>query len=115
MENEDDIISPFTTYHESYMSKQDVIHQNAERFNKDCVAFDLDVQDLEDNIPQSAWEMVAPNIVQYDRTTHVQCFSTLQNEQQEKKILEIQCVMTTPETKEIHCVCCMQKQLKGKT
>ena len=27
--NEDDIISPFTTYHESYSSKQDIIHQNA--------------------------------------------------------------------------------------
>ena len=27
--NEDDIISPFTTYHEAYISKQDVIHQNA--------------------------------------------------------------------------------------
>ena len=60
--NEDDIISPFTTYHESYISKQDIIHQNAERFNEDCVAFDLDLQDLENNIPQSAWEMVAPNI-----------------------------------------------------
>ena len=35
--NEDDIISPFTTYHESYISKQDIIHQNAERFNEDCV------------------------------------------------------------------------------
>ena len=32
--NEDDIISPFTTYHESYIRKQDVIHQNAERFNE---------------------------------------------------------------------------------
>ena len=49
------------------------------------VAFDLDLQDLENNIPQSAWEMVAPNIVQDDRTTHVQGFSTLQNEQQEKE------------------------------
>ena len=38
--NEDDIISPFTTYHESYISKQDIIHQNAERFNEDCVTFD---------------------------------------------------------------------------
>ena len=27
--NEDDIISPFTTYHEAYISKQDIIHQNA--------------------------------------------------------------------------------------
>ena len=59
--NEDDI-SPFTTYHKSYISKQDIIHQNAKTFNKDCVAFNMDLQDLENNIPQSAWEMVAPNI-----------------------------------------------------
>ena len=83
--NEDDIISPYTTYHESYISKQDIIHQNAKKFNEDCVAFDLDLQDLENNIPQSAWEMVAQNIVQDDRTTHVQGFSTLQNEKQEKE------------------------------
>ena len=51
--NEDDIISPFTTYHEAYFSKQDIIHQNAKRFNEDCVAFDIDLQDLENNIPQS--------------------------------------------------------------
>ena len=53
--NEDDIISPFTTYHKSYISKQDIIHQNAKRFKEDCVTFDLDLQDLENNIPQSAW------------------------------------------------------------
>ena len=83
--NEDDIISPFTAYHDSYISKQDIIHQNAKRFNEDYVAFDLDLQDLENNIPQSAWEMVAPNIAQNDRTTNIQGFSTLQNEQQEKE------------------------------
>ena len=46
---------------------------------------DLDLQDLENNIPQSAWEMVAPNIVQDNRTTHVQSFYTLQDEKQEKE------------------------------
>ena len=83
--NEDDIISPFTTYNKSYISKQDIIHKNAKRFNEDCVAFDMDLQDLENNIPQSAWEMVAPNIAQDDRRTNVQGFYTLQNEQQEKE------------------------------
>ena len=75
--NEDVIISPFTTYHESYISTQGIIHQNAERFNEDCVAFDVDLEDLENNIPQSAWEMVAPNIGQDDTITHLQGFSTL--------------------------------------
>ena len=31
-----------------------------------------------------------------------------------KKIQYIQCVMTTPETKEVHCLYCMQKQLKAR-
>ena len=59
------------------MSKQDILHQNAKKFNEDCVAFDMDLQDLENNVPQSAWEMVAPNIAQHDRTTNVQGFYTL--------------------------------------
>ena len=83
--NEDDMISAFTTYHESYMSKQDIIHKNAKRFNEDCVAFNLELQDLENDIPQSAWEMVASNIAQDDRTKNVQGFCTLQNDQQEKE------------------------------
>ena len=83
--NEDDIISPFTTDHESYISRQDIIHQNAKRFSEDCVTFDMDLQDLENNIPQSAWEMVAPNIVQDDRTTDVQGLYTLENKQQEEE------------------------------
>ena len=49
------------------------------------MAFDLDLQDLGNNIPQSAWEMVAPNIAHNDRTTHVQGFYTFQSEQQEKE------------------------------
>ena len=49
------------------------------------MAFDVDLQDLENNIPQSAWEMVAPNIGQDDTITHLQGFSTLQNKQKEKE------------------------------
>ena len=45
----------------------------------------MDLQDLENNIPQSAWVMVAPNIGQDDTITHLQGFSTLQNEQKEKE------------------------------
>ena len=83
--HEDDIISTYTTYHDSYMSKQDIIHLNAQKFNEDCVAFDMDLQNLENNIPQSAWVIVAPNIAQDDRTPNVKDFYTLQNEQQEKE------------------------------
>ena len=102
--NEDDIISPFTTYHKSYISKQDIIHQNAERFNEGSVAFDSDLQDLENNIPQSAWEMVAPNIAEDDRTTHVQGFSTLQNEQQEKDTIDTVCHDNTRNKRDTLCM-----------
>ena len=50
-------------------------------FNEDCVAFDIDLQDLEHNIPQSAWEIVAPNIAHDDRTTNATGFSTIQNQE----------------------------------
>ena len=56
-----------------------------QKINEDCVEFDLDLQDLENYIPQSAWEMVVPYITQDDRTTNIQGFNALQNEQQEKE------------------------------
>ena len=84
------------------------------RFNEDCVAFDLDLQDLENNIPQSTWEMVAPHITQDDRKKMCKVSAHCRMTNKKKKILLMQCVMTAPETKEIHCAC-MQKQLKGKT
>ena len=55
------------------------------KFNEDCVAFDIDLPDLENNIPQSASEMVAPNIAQDERTTNAQGFYTLQNQKQGKE------------------------------
>ena len=84
--HEDDITSTYTTYHNSYMSKQGIIHQNAKKFNEDCVAFDLDMQDLENNIPQSAWEMVAPNIAQDDRTTKSKVSTHCKMRNKKKKI-----------------------------
>ena len=83
---EDDIISTYQSYHDSYMSKQDIIHQNTQKSNDDCVAFDIDLQDLENNTPQSAWEMVAPKIAQDDRTTNVQGFYTLKNQKPGKEV-----------------------------
>ena len=40
---------------------------------------------MENNIPESAWEMVTPNIAQDDVTTNVQGFYTLQNHKQGKE------------------------------
>ena len=78
--HEDDIISTYQSYQDSYISKQHIIHQNAQKFNEQCVAFDIDLQDLEYNIPQSALEMVAPNIAHDDSTTNTTGFSTIQNQ-----------------------------------
>ena len=87
------------------MSKQDIIHNNAKRFNEVCVAFDLDLQDLENNIPQSAWEVVAPNIAQNDRTTNVQDYCTLQNEEQEKEdIIDVVCHESTRNKRDTLCM-----------
>ena len=77
---EDGIITTYQSYQDSYISKQHIIHQNAQKFNEDCVAFDIDIQDLEQNIPQSAWEMVAPNIAHDDSATNATGFSTIQNQ-----------------------------------
>ena len=82
---EDDILSTYRSYHDSYISKQDIIHQNAQKFNEECVAFDIDLQDLENNILQSAWEMVAPNIAQDGTTTNIQGFYTLKNHEQRQE------------------------------
>ena len=97
------------------MSKQDIIHQNAKRFSKDYEAFDLDLQGLENNIPQFAWEMVAPNIAQHDRTTKVQGLCTLQNEQQEKE--DTIDTVHHDNTRNKRDTLCMlhEKELKGKT
>ena len=67
---EDDIISTYQSYQDSYIRKQDIIRQNVQKFNEDCAAFGINLQDLENNIPQSAWEMVAPNIAQDNRAKY---------------------------------------------
>ena len=59
---EDDILSTYRSYHDSYISKQDIIHQNAQKFNEECVAFDIDLQDLEKSIPQSVWKWLLPTL-----------------------------------------------------
>ena len=79
METRRCIISTYQSYQDSYINKQHIIRQNAQKFNENCVAFDIDIH-LEHNIPQSAWEMVAPNIALDDITTNVIGFSTIQNQ-----------------------------------
>ena len=42
--NEDDLITGFNSYMESYIDKQDVIHKNAKSFNEDCERFDSAIE-----------------------------------------------------------------------
>ena len=59
---QDELISGFTSYFESYMSKVMVIQNNAEHFNDDCDLFDIANEDLENGVAQTVWELVAPTI-----------------------------------------------------
>ena len=77
------------------------------------MAFDIDLQDLEHNIPQSAWEMVAPNIAHDDRTTNATGFSTIQNEEVTEDTTHEES-HDKPKIQQICYVCYMQKQQKSK-
>ena len=76
--NEEQLINGFNSYHDSYVAKQDSIHANAEHFNDDCELFDLVPEDLENNIPQSVWDLAAPSIAQDDDTTRSCGYETIQ-------------------------------------
>ena len=67
--NQEQLISGFNSYHDSYVPKQDTVHDNAEHFNDDCELFYLVPEDVENNIPQSVWDLAAPTIAQDDDTT----------------------------------------------
>ena len=41
--HEGDIISTYQSYQDSYISKQHIMHQNAQKFNEDCVTFDIEL------------------------------------------------------------------------
>ena len=77
------------------------------------MAFDIDLQDLEHNIPQSAWEMVTPNIAHDDITTNITGFSTIQNQDITEDTTHEEKQDNT-KIQQIHYVCYMQKQQKSK-
>ena len=77
--NEDDLITGFNSYMESYINKQDIIHKNAQLFNEHCEKFDSALEAFEnDVIPQSAWDSTVPAIAEEDALTHTQGFDTIQ-------------------------------------
>ena len=73
--NEDDLITGFNSYMQSYIHEQDIIHENAKSFNEDCERFDSALEAFEnDVIPQSAWDSIVPTIAEEDVMTHTQGF-----------------------------------------
>ena len=58
---EDDLISGFTSYFESYMSKVMVIHKNAEDFNDNCDLFDIANENIENGVAQTEWGISCTN------------------------------------------------------
>ena len=76
--NENELISGFKSYEQSYISKQDRIVSNANKFNDDCEVFDVSPDEIENNIPQSIWDLTSPFISQEDAQTKRCGFTTLQ-------------------------------------
>ena len=52
--NDDELINGFSSYHHSYLSKQETIQENAKLFNDDCELFDLSQEDLDSNTMQTS-------------------------------------------------------------
>ena len=64
---------------QSYIHKQDIIHENAQLFNEDCEKFDSALEAFEnDVIPQSAWDSIVSTIAEEDAMTHTQGLDTIQ-------------------------------------
>ena len=76
--NEHELLTGFNSYQESYVAKQHIIHPNAQHFNDDCQLFDLSPEDIENEIPQSIWDLTAPSIAQDDANTTNEGYNTIQ-------------------------------------
>ena len=76
--NEHELLTGFNSYQESYVAKQHIIHPNAQHFNDDCQLFDLSPEDIENEIPQSVWDLTAPSIAQDDANTTNEGYNTIQ-------------------------------------
>ena len=88
--NEDDLITGFNSYMESYIHKQGIIHKKAQSFNEHCERFDWALEDFEnDVIPQSAWDSIVPSITEEDALTHTQGFDTIQVKTEEETDADI--------------------------
>ena len=114
---EDELISGFTSYFESYMSKVMVIQKNAEDFNDNCELFDIANENIENGVAQTVWESVASTIPEGERGVRLELFRHYRRHWK-KHLMEIFVAyqMTiAPSPVPIHCPCCMQRQQRDKT
>ena len=79
------MIHGFTSYYLSYEAKKEIVLQNSELFNKDCEAFDVDIDNL-DSYNDSVWDMVAPTVAKDDSLTAKLGFSTIQEHVENEQI-----------------------------
>ena len=77
--NEDSLVNGFQSYQLSYEAKKDIVLVNAQLFNDDCDAFDVNIDDVsESNVTDSMWDLVAPSVAEDDSVTQKIGFTTLQ-------------------------------------
>ena len=111
---EDDLISTYENYQDSYMNKQHIIHQNAQKFNEDCEAFDINIQDLEHTIYHNLhgkWLLKILHMMIMQQMPQVSPQYKIKTYQ---KIPHMKRNKTTPNIQQIHYVYYMQKQQKSK-
>ena len=76
--NEEELLTGFNSYQGSYVAKKHIIQPNAQHFNDDCQLFDLSLEDVENEIPQSVWDLTSPSIAQDDANTSNEGYGTIQ-------------------------------------
>ena len=67
--DEEELITGFQSYEQSYVSKQHNIASNAKKFNDDCKVYDISPEDIENNIAQSVWEYTSQSLAKEDALT----------------------------------------------
>ena len=76
--NEEENLTGFKSYQDSYIAKQHIIHPTAQYFNDACELFDLSPEDVENEIPQSVRDLTVPCIAEDDVNTTNQGYNTIQ-------------------------------------
>ena len=77
--DEEELITGFNSYEQSYISKQHNIASNAKKFNDDCELYDISPEDIENNMAQSVWDYTSQSLAKEDALTKKKGYTTLQH------------------------------------